>query len=98
MADLTMLPNHIVPLLDQDGTPLAGMLYGVTSSDNAVARPGDTGGAHWGIVSVAVGTATINVVRHSDGESGTDKTVEVTAEEVPDFEWSFGTPVPGVGF
>lgn len=98
MADLTMLPDYIVPLLDENGAALPGAAYDVTSSDDAVARPGDTGGAHWGIVSVAPGTATIHVVRHSDGATGTDKTVEVTAAAAPGFEWSFGTPVPGIGF
>jgi hypothetical protein len=101
VADFTEPKDNIVPLLDQDDNPLPGPDFTVTSSDPAVARVGDTGAggsAHFGIVGVSAGTATIHVVRHSDGATGTDKTIEVTEVTPGAFEWHFGTATPGTGF
>lgn len=98
MADFTEPVNNIVPLLDQDDNPLTGIAYNVTSSDPSVARVGDTGGAHYGIVGVSAGTATISVVRNADGANGTDKLIEVTEVAPGVFDWHFGTAAPGTGF
>lgn len=101
MADFTHARGFIVPILDQDGQPIPGIGYNVVSSDDSVVRPGDTGAggsAHWGVVLVSPGTATITVTRTADGATGSDKTIEVTEVALPEFEWSFGEPIAGSGF
>lgn len=98
MADFSEETNHIVPLLDQNDVQLSGVAYTVTSSDPTVASVGDVGSAHFGIVGRSAGTATISVVRVSDGATGTDKTIEVVEVAPDEFEWHFGTATAGTGF
>ena len=72
MATLNALKR--APILDQDGAHINGD-FGVTSTDQAVARVGLASPNNWYAIGVAAGSATITATRPVDGAVAT---LEVT--------------------